>query len=166
MSTLTFWSACRFFTFCRAVFSENLTVSSSARNHTPDSCGRPLAPIVPSTATCALSRSRCESGIVVMPRTLRRGYLMRLGGAHIVQPLRMWCRDSRGAAPDRDRGGRAEKRDPGRDKHRGPVAGGERGDGPEVPVGGEHGGHQRDPEGRAEPLHRVAHPGRAADIGG
>src|ERR1700746_3165610 len=139
MSALTFGSACRFLTFCRAVFSENLTVSPSVRNHTPDSCGRPLAPIVPSHAICALSRSRCESGIVVMPRTLRRANFLRHGGAHITRRLRLWLRGNRAAPPHRARGGRAEQRDPGRHKHRGPVPGGERGDRTEVAVGGEHG---------------------------
>src|SRR5215471_18290596 len=115
MSTLHFGSACRFFTFCRVVFSENMTVSPSARNQTPESCGRPLAPIVPSTATCALSRSRCESGMVVMPRTLRRGGPVSHGSARITGHV-LLARRGRGggrrlAPPDRHGGGRAEQRD-------------------------------------------------------
>src|SRR5437660_576992 len=73
-----------FLTFCRAVFSENFTTSPSARNQAADSCGRPLAPIVPSTATCALSlghRHRPE------PDLLRR---VDLGeAAHVGERLRV-----------------------------------------------------------------------------
>src|ERR1700678_3208548 len=70
MSRLAAGFACRFFTFWREVLSDSLTVSPSARNQMADSCGRPLAPTVPSTATCASSRSRWVSGIVAITKTL------------------------------------------------------------------------------------------------
>src|SRR5258707_13661751 len=95
MRKLALGSACRFFTFCRLLFSEIFTVSPSARNQVTDSCGRPLDPMVPSTPTCALSRSLCESGIsgVVMPRTLRRARPVVTGGDPNLEapPVGRWA---------------------------------------------------------------------------
>ena len=88
MITLHAGLACRFFTFCRRVFSEILIVSPSARNQTTDSCGRPLGLIVPSVSTCSLSRSRCDSGMLVMPRTLWRGRPVMPRGSYIVGRVR------------------------------------------------------------------------------
>src|ERR1700761_173497 len=72
MSTLACGLASRFLVFCRRSLSENLIVSPSARNQTAESCGRPLAPTVPSTAICASSKLLCVSGIStpLMPSTL------------------------------------------------------------------------------------------------
>src|SRR6267154_439220 len=66
MRKLTAGLALRFLVFCRDVFSEMDTESPSARNHTSESCGRPSGTMVPSVPTCADSRSRWESGIVLI----------------------------------------------------------------------------------------------------
>jgi hypothetical protein len=58
MKTVAAGLARRLRTFFRVVFSEILMVSSSARNHTSDSWGRPSGPIVAKVAYCAFSRSR------------------------------------------------------------------------------------------------------------